>query len=60
MSPEMFMQLYDDITDPVTGHIEYRRGPDCHMEYTTKVCVLQTRGGSTGETRVQFESEDEK
>ena len=29
MSHEMFMQLYHDITDPVTGHIEFMRGPDC-------------------------------
>ena len=29
MSPKMFMQLYHDITDPETGHDEFRRGPDC-------------------------------
>ena len=28
MSPRMFMKLYHDITDPVTGHDKFRKGPD--------------------------------
>lgn len=28
MSPKMFMKLYHDITDPVTGHDEFRKGLD--------------------------------
>ena len=29
MSPRMFMKLYHDITDTVTGSDEFQRGPDC-------------------------------